>query len=1381
MSLNFTTDNSVQLTYTSFPFTTAELDNYATSNSVYITSNTLNTKINTKQDTLTAGTNLLGVGTAITAIDYNKITINKPTNFQSDWNSTIINKPTIYTQTETNNLLNAKEQILTFTAPLTRTTNTIGINLSSYSTTGTDASYLLKTGGTLTGTLNGTTINASTSLQEGAINLTSKYLQLSGGNMTANANITLSGTGTFTGIHSGNGAALTNLPLSAYSTTGNDANYLLKTGGTLSGALNGTTINASTNLQEGAINLTSKYLQLTGGAMTANANITLSGTGTFTGIHSGNGSGLTNLPLSAYSTTGNDVNYLLKTGGTLTGALNGTTINASTSLQEGAINLTSKYLQLAGGTLTGALNGTTINASTNLQEGAINLTSKYLQLSGGTLTGTLNGTTINASTNLQEGAVNLTSKYLQLSGGNMTANANITLSGTGTFNGIHSGNGSAINALDYNNITLNKPDLNIFSNVLYTLNYTAERPYPPKIYNSSTSQSIVTYLTQNPTYYETFNLTTTDITYGSGTYEVRSSSIDDTNITFSGTGNTLTTVTANTDFSYISFINNGTLTLNSSIICDILIIGGGGGGGSRAGPGGGAGTLIYKTNFILSNGVYSINIGNGGAGGSSAAQNPGANGADTSIINTTTTTTVFLAKGGGGASAGGAANGTNTSGDTDYNGNNGGSGGGGYKAGSPGVKVTTNIPQDSDAFGNNGATGTSSNAYGGGGGGAGSSGVGFSTGGNFGNGGLAKLISITNTPTYYAGGGGAGNRYNGFFRGFGGVGAGAGASNPSISGGAGDGAGGGSNGYSALANTGSGGGGGGYDFGPGGSGGNGGSGIVIIRFLKSTTKKELFNLNTNDYISPFKSFQYNTSTGNYLTTNRYINNYYGDWIIIKKPYAIYLTKYRIYNNPSFIQRAPSLFKIFASTDGSIYDEIINASNNTTALTTSSYSSGYFEKIVNYFTKPYLYFALVVNKIIAGVSDSHLLNISEFQIFGEEILNITPNISLDSSSNLILSTSNSIILYNNNINSVIVNSNGNVGIGTTNPNSIFQVGDGARLKISNGVNDFSVIGTKNIDDTTNTRIVISGNTRGSFEGRIEYLSTAGDHIFYTNATNERMRISNNGTINIVNKLQVAGNDINNFLFNNTGRNHATYQDFNAIDKFGYSYIQNSTNGPGVDSQYYSWYIGLGNEYPFASSANGYFGMQFAIGRYQENPKLSVRRKEGNNAVWTGWQGLTAEKAESLTSGDKTISGNLNITGSLSGAVNVSRRAQFTFTPSQVLISGLGLRYIHTINLNNYITGINSSISGINRVFRITIWGESGDFGDSTNNVETMQFLIFMSFFGGINGGKRRIYQIINESNGSTISYSNAETVYYNGWNGTGGAATKFCIIENIAGY
>jgi hypothetical protein len=172
------------------------------------------TLLNAKQPNLTAATNLLGIGSVISALDYNKITLNKPTNFQADWNTTIINKPTYfqtdwnttitnkptnfqadwnstiinkptnfqadwnstiinkptyfpidptiyYNKTQTDNLLNAKEQILTFSSPLTRSTNTISINLSSYSTTGTDPTYLKLIGGTLTGDLTGTNITGT--------------------------------------------------------------------------------------------------------------------------------------------------------------------------------------------------------------------------------------------------------------------------------------------------------------------------------------------------------------------------------------------------------------------------------------------------------------------------------------------------------------------------------------------------------------------------------------------------------------------------------------------------------------------------------------------------------------------------------------------------------------------------------------------------------------------------------------------------------------------------------------------------------------------------------------------------------------------------------------------------------------------------------------------------------------------------------------------------------------------------------------------------------------------------------------------------------------------------------------------------------------------
>ena len=120
-SLPYLSDTSTQLSGT-YTASTNVLDNFTTSNFVIINSNNLNTKINTKQDLLTASTNLLGVGSAITNLDYNNINVNKPTNFQADWTSTIINKPTnfqadwnstktnkpsIYTQGETNNLLNS--------------------------------------------------------------------------------------------------------------------------------------------------------------------------------------------------------------------------------------------------------------------------------------------------------------------------------------------------------------------------------------------------------------------------------------------------------------------------------------------------------------------------------------------------------------------------------------------------------------------------------------------------------------------------------------------------------------------------------------------------------------------------------------------------------------------------------------------------------------------------------------------------------------------------------------------------------------------------------------------------------------------------------------------------------------------------------------------------------------------------------------------------------------------------------------------------------------------------------------------------------------------------------------------------------------------------
>jgi len=536
------------------------------------------------------------------------------------------------------------------------------------------------------------------------------------------------------------------------------------------------------------------------------------------------------------------------------------------------------------------------------------------------------------------------------------------------------------NVITYNN-----------SNLLFNTNYTVERPYPPKLYNSSTSQSVVTYLNQNPTYYETFTLTTADITYGSGTYEVRSSSIDDTTISF--TGNT----SNNTDYTYIYFKNNGTLTLNSSILCDILIVGGGGQGGCTDAGGGGAGGLVFMPNLLLNNDTYNVIVGTGGVDtGGTADYTTGSSGNDT-IIRKSDNSIVLIAKGGGGggtrfppgsaAAAGGSGGGA-------------GSGTSGSATGGSATQTNSSIVSGNSltyGFGNSGGNNANNGKGGAGGGGAGAAGANNNATGQGGNGRASVVIDgitynfkdifnlTTNTGSanfvgkvegdgniYFAGGGGGGHNTITRIGGLGGGGSGVESGN---------------GGAATLTNTGSGGGGGGGGF---GQGGRGSDGVVIIRFLTPTitTKKELFNLITNDSGCTFKTNQYDITNGNYLTTNRYINNYYGDWVIIKKPNPIYLIKYQIYNRSSFIERGPSLFKIFGSTDGITYDEITEASN-TTPLTTSNYSSGYFEKIVNYNSKAYSYFALVVNKIVGGNINAHMLNFTEFKIFGKEFINYTP--------------------------------------------------------------------------------------------------------------------------------------------------------------------------------------------------------------------------------------------------------------------------------------------------------------------------------------------------------------------------------------------------------
>ena len=100
----------------------------------------------------------------------------------------------------------------------------------------------------------------------------------------------------------------------------------------------------------------------------------------------------------------------------------------------------------------------------------------------------------------------------------------------------------------------------------------------------------------------------------------------------------------------------------------------------------------------------------------------------------------------------------------------------------------------------------------------------------------------------------------------------------------------------------------------------------------------------------------------------------------------------------------------------------------------------------------------------------------------------------------------------------------VGIGITNPTALFQIRNGGKFKISPIDNDYAQIGLNDIDTTANTKIYLNGGSK-----RIEYSAATGGHIFYTNNSNEQMRINNSGNISIGNTSDIYKVNINGSLY------------------------------------------------------------------------------------------------------------------------------------------------------------------------------------------------------------------------------------------------------------
>ena len=122
-----------------------DLTVYAIKSNVDTSLNTINSTLLNKQNKLDASTNLLGIGTSISALNYNNITLNKPTNFQSDWSSTVINKPTNFQSDWSSTIINKPDlTVYAIKSTVDSSLNTINSTL---------ANYVLKSGSTMTGVL----------------------------------------------------------------------------------------------------------------------------------------------------------------------------------------------------------------------------------------------------------------------------------------------------------------------------------------------------------------------------------------------------------------------------------------------------------------------------------------------------------------------------------------------------------------------------------------------------------------------------------------------------------------------------------------------------------------------------------------------------------------------------------------------------------------------------------------------------------------------------------------------------------------------------------------------------------------------------------------------------------------------------------------------------------------------------------------------------------------------------------------------------------------------------------------------------------------------------------------------------------------------------
>jgi hypothetical protein len=179
-----------------------------------------------------------------------------------------------------------------------------------------------------------------------------------------------------------------------------------------------------------------------------------------------------------------------------------------------------------------------------------------------------------------------------------------------------------------------------------------------------------------------------------------------------------------------------------------------------------------------------------------------------------------------------------------------------------------------------------------------------------------------------------------------------------------------------------------------------------------------------------------------------------------------------------------------------------------------------------------------------------------------------------------------------------------------------------------------------------------------------------------------------------------------LYNNMGNVHATRTAFDATTPsygFGYRYVQGNANGPGTgQAQYYSWYIGLGSDYP--ATGAGSYGAMFAVGRTPGTPYLSVRYNESNS--FGAWQKVAAgfaDTAGNTSSISSAVGGSYTWTGAQNFQSNQNTGTGASPPLQAYSTSGLGaMMSFHRAGVYAINMGLDSD-----NVFRIGGWSAAAN--------------------------------------------------------------------------